>query len=92
MQKGQGGELERQSLHVGEDEELILLVVDGRLVEGATERLIQGRDNGVTGRVHGVTVKVSAGLPCDKDGGLPDEGEHVLETLQGNHQGGRGVQ
>ena len=43
--------------------------------------LVQGGDNGVAGGVHGLTVEVGTGLPGDEDGGLPHEGEDVLETL-----------
>jgi hypothetical protein len=43
--------------------------------------LVEGGHDGVTGGVHGLTVKVSAGLPGDQDGGLPHEGENILEAL-----------
>lgn len=75
--EGGGGEL----LDLGDDKELILLVVDGGLVKGTTEGLVEGGHDGVTGGVHGLTVKVSAGLPGDQDGGLPHEGENILEAL-----------
>merc|ERR1719163_1592494 len=68
-------------LDFGEDKELVLLVVDCALVAGTTEGLVEGGDDGVAGGVHCVAVKVSAGLPRDEDGGLPEEGERVLQTL-----------
>ena len=135
--------LAQGNLHVGDDEELVLLVVDGGLVKGTTERLhhaqtrvktqfislsslllsshpnptthaphihhtcsshhrpsclcrrarirrseadrgdlVEGGHDGVAGGVHSLTVEVSAGLPGDEDGGLPDEGENILEALR----------
>ena len=49
---------------------------------GKQTHLVEGGDDGVAGGVHCVTVKVSAGLPRDEDGGLPEEGERVLQTLR----------
>mmetsp|Transcript_42405 Transcript_42405/g.100813 ORF Transcript_42405/g.100813 Transcript_42405/m.100813 type:complete len:236 (-) Transcript_42405:186-893(-) len=70
-----------EELDVRADEELVLLIVVRALVGRATEGLVEGGDNGVAGGVHELGVEVRAGLPGDEDGGLPREGEHVLETL-----------
>ena len=50
-------------------------------INGRMNDLVEGRDDGVAGGVHGIAVKVSTGLPGDEDGGLPHEGEHILDTL-----------
>eukprot|EP00960_Hanusia_phi_P067069 766543-Hanusia_phi.AAC.2 len=73
---------EERGLHVGKNKELILLIVDSGLVEGTSEGLVDGGNNGVTSRVHVGTVEVSTGSPGDEDRGLPQEGEDILETLR----------
>lgn len=68
-------------IHVREDKKLILLVVDCSLVQGTAKALVERRHDCLTRRVHRGAIEVGAGLPGDEDGGFPQEGEDIAETL-----------